>query len=376
MKEESILDQAKTLLQNGKSGDARQLLVAHLRRNPNSAEAWWLLSKAIGGKKKEKDCLDRVLRLDPAHAGARARLSALRKPAPAFLDQDALESEMAGSSHLSRENHSAREQAQITSEPHRDASPPPRRKKSPPKKQQKISGGIIAIVAIVFCLGIVGIGYFGVMIVNATNVESVPAAPQILLPTNTPRPPQSLPPTWTPTPSFTPLPTRTPLPSAVPTQTIPPMATFTKPPRITGASVGNYAPNFTLKNVSNGNNVSLSSYSGRPVMIVFWAVWCTYCEKELPALNNIYKKYKDQGFVILSINVGDKESKVKKYRSSHSMSYPVLLDPKKSTTSSYRVSGIPVHYFINADGKIVSVSSGMINESTLERIVQSLIADK
>ncbi|MBT3711779.1 MAG: hypothetical protein HOG15_00325, partial [Anaerolineae bacterium] len=72
-----------------------------------------------------------------------------------------------------------------------------------PKKKQKIGGGIIAIVALVFCLGIAGVGYFGFSIMNATKTDSPLPNSASVLPTNTPRPPQSLPPTWTPTPTAT-----------------------------------------------------------------------------------------------------------------------------------------------------------------------------
>lgn len=226
---------------------------------------------------------------------------------------------------------------------------------------------------VLFCLAIVGIGYFGVMIVNATKADNTQPVSQTILPTGTRVPPQSLPPTWTPTASLTPPPTRTPFPSAVPTQTPPPIATFTKAPPKIGTSKGNYAPDFTLTNVSNGNKVTLSSYSGRPVVLVFWAVWCSYCEQEIPALNAVYEKYKAQGLVILAINTGDKESKVSKYRSSHNMSYPVLLDPKKKASSRYRVSGIPAHYFINADGQIMSIGSGIQSQDSLDRLVNALI---
>ncbi|MCP4139929.1 MAG: tetratricopeptide repeat protein [Chloroflexi bacterium] len=149
---------------------ARQLLISFLKENPNSADAWWLLSYTVNKKEQQIDCLKRALSLNPAHGRAQTRLSSLKNK-------------------LS-----------------------PKTRTPSPKKKQKISSGIIAIVAVVFCLGIVGIGYFGFSIMNATKAEPLPVAPQVLLPTNTPRPPQSLPPTWTPTPRATvvKLPTMTP----------------------------------------------------------------------------------------------------------------------------------------------------------------------
>lgn len=76
----SAIDYAELLLQEGKKREACALLAAHLKRDPASVQAWWTLSRAVETPAQERDCLERVLRLDPAHALARARLAQLKAP--------------------------------------------------------------------------------------------------------------------------------------------------------------------------------------------------------------------------------------------------------------------------------------------------------
>lgn len=65
--------------------------------------------------------------------------------------------------------------------------------------------------------------------------------------------------------------------------------------------IGKEAPAFIAENLS-GENVSLSSFKGKPVILNFWATWCPYCRKERPYLNLLHREYKDKGLVIISVS--------------------------------------------------------------------------
>jgi peroxiredoxin len=82
MEEQSpqILEYAELLLDEEKKQEARLLLVAYIKRNPTSADAWWVMSRAVEDEKQELDCLERALRLDPAHEQSRLRMDALKNP--------------------------------------------------------------------------------------------------------------------------------------------------------------------------------------------------------------------------------------------------------------------------------------------------------
>ena len=338
----NTLYEAKVLLKEGKHDDARQLLITYLKHNENSAEAWWMLSYAIEDKGQQKDCIKRVLSLKENYEPALARLEKLNNP----VDSS------------------------------QESVGKPRKTRVAPKKKPKLSGGIIALVIVFFCLAIAGIGYFGLLIIKTTlKTTSTPSLPQVMMATQMKKSSRSLPPTWTPTPSITSPATRTPLPGASATKTPPILATFTEPPRIEGVSMGDYAPDFTLSD-TDGNTISLSNYEGQTVMVVFWATWCPYCVQEIPAINAVYEKYKEQGLVVLGVNAGEQSDKVSKYQNSHNISYPILLDTKGTIQNRYRVSGIPAHFVINANGKIIYVGTGGFNKSALEQNVKIWLADR
>ncbi len=278
-RQSDTLYEAKNLLKEGKRDDARQLLIAYLKRNEDSVEAWWMLSYAIEDKMQQIDCVKRVLSLSPNNKSARARLEKLEKPTDTSQQSVG----------------KVEEKADIA-----------------PKQRPKKNNGISALGFIFFCLVMAGIVYFAGGILDTVQTE--------------------------------------------------------------GVSVGRYAPDFSLEN-TNGKELSLSDYEGKTVMIVFWATWCHYCEQEIPTLNAIYKKYKNQDFVILAINLGDSPEEVRRFQTSHNISYPVLLDPNNTLKKTYRTSGIPAHFVINANGKIVYAETGSFNAAELDQNMQIWMSD-
>ncbi len=354
-REKEIVSQIKKLLQTGQKDKARQLLITYVRQNPNDAGAWWALSRVVENRQQEKECLQRVLKLKPDHAQARRRWVTLTAP-------DNLGAER---SILPKENSSEQKQAQIKSAPRRSPSA---------QKKKKISSWVIMSIGTFFLLGIAGIVYFSFVIISDVQAMNAPVPQSQVgaLPTATFIPPKSLPATWTPTPTNTPLPTRTPFPTFT---SLPDVPTFTMPPRVEGVTTGTYAVDFTLQKSGSGKYVSLSDYGGHPVIIVFFATWCGYCEKEVPALKEIYEKYKEQGFVVLAVNIGDSAKKVSDYQNKHNITYPILLDPKKTIQRRYQVSGVPYHCMVNKNGKIIYSASGMFSASALDAQARNLLAD-
>ena len=84
------------------------------------------------------------------------------------------------------------------------------------------------------------------------------------------------------------------------------------------------APDFTLRDLK-GNQVSLSDFRGQPVVLNFWATWCSPCRVEIPHLEALYTKYKDQGLVVLGMNTETDYMKVKHFAEPR-ISYTVLLE--------------------------------------------------
>jgi peroxiredoxin len=117
------------------------------------------------------------------------------------------------------------------------------------------------------------------------------------------------------------------------------------------------AADFTLTDL-NGKSWTLSSLKGKVVIVNFWATWCPPCRKEMPDLETIYNKYKDQGLVVLGISDEDL-TKVAPFIKDHKYDYPIMLDPGRKVNSVYQIEGIPKNFIYNREGKMVAQSIDM-----------------
>lgn len=117
------------------------------------------------------------------------------------------------------------------------------------------------------------------------------------------------------------------------------------------ARVGEPAPDFQLENL-DGQLISLSELRGKPVLINFWAIWCTFCHAEMPYLQQIYEEWSGKGLVVLAINIGESPPKVKEFLQALNLSLPVLLDTEQAVARKYNVPPIPTTFFIDSDGII------------------------
>jgi peroxiredoxin len=120
-----------------------------------------------------------------------------------------------------------------------------------------------------------------------------------------------------------------------------------------GSRVGDLAADFTLKDL-DGQTVTLSSLLGRPVMINFWASWCSPCRSEMPDIQAVYlERLADSpSLVILSINLGEASATVRQFMADSFYTFPALLDSQKSVAIQYDVTSIPTTFFIDENGII------------------------
>lgn len=104
-----------------------------------------------------------------------------------------------------------------------------------------------------------------------------------------------------------------------------------------------------------GKSVKLSDYvgKGKYVVVDFWASWCVPCKKEIPNLIAVEKKYGGKDFMVLGINVWDKEDKFKAALKTEKINYPQIFVDKREVTSTYGITGIPQIMLFGPDGKVV-----------------------
>ena len=125
------------------------------------------------------------------------------------------------------------------------------------------------------------------------------------------------------------------------------------------------APDFTLKDL-DGNTVRLSDFRGKVVFLNFWATWCPPCRAEMPDIEKVHRKYKDQDVVVLGIDLRESASTVRAFVEDGGYTWAFLLDTTGEVGSMYRVSAIPTSYFVDKKGIIRAVTIGGMTAATME----------
>ena len=146
------------------------------------------------------------------------------------------------------------------------------------------------------------------------------------------------------------------------------------PPGFAGvARVGDAAPDFKLQDL-DGNEVSLADMQGKAVMVNFWATTCAPCRHEMPAMQEIFEEYADQGFEILAVNQDLNEEDVAPFfYEEFGLTFTPVLDPRKAVAHEYGVFALPFSFFIDADGIIQSVKIGAATKGELETATQQIL---
>jgi peroxiredoxin len=117
------------------------------------------------------------------------------------------------------------------------------------------------------------------------------------------------------------------------------------------------AQNFILKDLS-GNEVSLADYHGKVILINFWATWCLPCRIEMPSMEKLYAKFKNDGFTILAIDMQEDADSVRAFKEQYQLNFPILLDSDGSVGQFYGVISIPTTYLVDREGYIIGGAIG------------------
>jgi len=121
-------------------------------------------------------------------------------------------------------------------------------------------------------------------------------------------------------------------------------------------AIGTVAPDFTFPDI-NGNQVSLSSFKGKYVLIDFWASWCGPCRKESPNVQKQYQLYKDNGFEVVSVSIDKNEDAWRKAVKEDNIKGTLLLaKDSKKIMKDYVFSGIPYMVLLDQEGKVMALN--------------------
>lgn len=126
------------------------------------------------------------------------------------------------------------------------------------------------------------------------------------------------------------------------------------------------APDFSLKDLS-GEEVSLSDYRGKIVLVNFWATWCGYCNVEMPDFQKVQDENED--VVVLAVNVMEEESIVNDYIKEGGYNFQVVLDKEGTVAKTYLINAFPTTYVVDEEGMLLGGVRGMVTYDQLNQIL-------
>ena len=141
------------------------------------------------------------------------------------------------------------------------------------------------------------------------------------------------------------------------------------PQQMVTEEVENLAPDFTVTDM-DGNEVKLSDFFGKPIVLNFWASWCGPCQMEMPDFNEEYLELGGEvQFLMINMTDGNRETVqiASEFVAERGYSFPVFFDTTGYAATVYGAYSLPTTFFINAEGHVIARAVGAIDRDTLQR---------
>lgn len=129
--------------------------------------------------------------------------------------------------------------------------------------------------------------------------------------------------------------------------------------------VGGKAPLFTLNDV-DGNQVSITDFRGKVILLNFWATWCPPCRDELPVFNKLRSDYKGKKFEVVAVSTDRSLPAIKRFLKKVPLDFIILHDKDIKTARSYKVFSLPTTFLIDRSGRVVEMFLGEMNWTSPE----------
>lgn len=140
----------------------------------------------------------------------------------------------------------------------------------------------------------------------------------------------------------------------------------------TGIEAGKLAPDFEIS-TPEGERVRLSDLRGRPIVMNFWARWCTSCLSEMPEIKALQEERGLDSVTVLAINAGETPAQAQEFIDFLEAPFVYGLDTDLTVSDAYGVYGLPLSVFIDSEGVIQATYIGHANRKNLETLTDAAI---
>ena len=122
-----------------------------------------------------------------------------------------------------------------------------------------------------------------------------------------------------------------------------------------------------------GNPVKLSDHLGNIVVLNFWAIWCSPCRLEMPALEAIYQEYRDRKVVMLAVNVSESATDIATFAQQNHLTFLMLRDTNLDVVKKYGIRSLPTTFFIDREGQVRMSRVGAMNKAFVAQQIDLLL---
>ena len=135
------------------------------------------------------------------------------------------------------------------------------------------------------------------------------------------------------------------------------------------ATINVAASEFAFKD-TQGKVQRLSDYSGKWVLVNFWATWCPPCLEEIPDLVDMHNARHTKDFAVIGIAMSSSVDTVTAFASQMEISYPIVYGNDQIAAQIGPVKALPTSYLYDPTGKLVSYQTGMITREAIENYIR------
>ena len=130
-------------------------------------------------------------------------------------------------------------------------------------------------------------------------------------------------------------------------------------------------PAFSLPDLA-GHQRSLNEFTGKVLLVSFWASWCRPCIDEVPSILRLMEAMADTPFTVIGVNVGEAERRVQATVERLRMEFPMLLDKDSAVFKGWGANVLPTAYVLDSSGRVLYVGRGPV-EWDRDDIVDMLV---
>ena len=124
-----------------------------------------------------------------------------------------------------------------------------------------------------------------------------------------------------------------------------------------------------------GRTVKSSDFTGKIVLLNFWATWCLPCRMEVPTLNELHRQYAGNGVAVIGVSIDEGGAEVvKRFVQASKLAYPVVMGDAKMYTAFGGVAEVPTTFLIDATGNLAARYVGLEDKAVFEKRIRELLA--